>query len=108
MSRSWVGLWLCAFLGACSAESDDKPAPAEEATASTSDELRIATSAGNNTDTCPGGGSPTCVTCKDNSCQWSCAGAYTCNSFAGVCYVLSSTCKTVSFAPSGGFATFIP
>jgi hypothetical protein len=104
MARWVVGVWLCAFMaGACSAESGEPPAPDDEATSatsSTSEELRIGGGLGN-TDTCPGGGSPSCVVCK-NGCQWSCAGDYKCGSGGGFCWYTEGQCKTVSFAPVGG------
>jgi hypothetical protein len=112
MARWVVGVWLCAFLGACSAESGDAPSSgeegaSEETTSSTSEELMIGTGLG--TTTCPGGGSPACVVCK-NGCQWSCAGDYKCGTGGGFCWYTEGQCKTVSFAPifGGGYATFSP
>lgn len=110
MARWVVGVWLCAFLsGACSAESGQPPAPDEEATSSTSgtseasQELRMGGVGA--TDSCPGGGSPSCVVCN-NGCKWACAGDYKCQTGGGICAYTIGNCKTVSFAPIGGIGTF--
>ena len=109
MARWVVGVWLCASLtGACAAESGEPPASDEEttsATSQTSEELRIG--GYGNTDTCPGGSSPSCVVCK-NGCQWSCAGDYKCGSGGGFCWYTEGQCKTVSFAPIGGIGVYMP